>query len=298
MKAFNKIKFVSVIILLLIFVSFILTSCSNPYSNLLSIHMIDVDQGESILIITPSNKTILIDGGESSQSRKIKSYLTKHRVKKIDLLVATHPHSDHIGGLSDIINNFKVEKIFMPKKIHTSIAFENLLNTIQNKNLNINNPKLNTTMEFDKDINLHFLGPVRDYGENLNLWSIVFRLDFKNKSFLFTGDMEKEAENDLINKYGKEYLKANVLKVGHHGSNTSSSEVFLRYTNPEVAIISVGNNNPYGHPHRDIIERLENHRILIYRTDIQNNVVLLSDGIEIWSNQTPTNRKYNSQKLP
>lgn len=298
MKGFNKIKFATVIILLLIFVSFILTSCSNSYTDLLSIHMIDVDQGESILIITPNNKTILIDGGEGYQSRKVKSYLTKHRVKKIDLLIATHPHSDHIGGLSDIINNFKVEKIFMPKKIHTSTTFEKLLNTIQNKKLNVNNPKLNTTIEFDKDIKLHFLGPVTDYGQNLNLWSIVFRLDFKNKSFLFTGDMEKEAENDLINKYGKEYLKANVLKVGHHGSNTSSSKAFLRYTDPEVAIISVGNNNPYGHPHRDIIERLENHGILIYRTDIQNNVVLLSDGIEIWSNQTPTNKKYNSQKLP
>lgn len=298
MKSTNKLKFTSLLILLLFVVSFTLTACEKSLSGVLSIHMIDVGQGESILIITPNNKTILIDAGEQSEGRRVKAYLTKNRVNKIDLIIGTHPHSDHIGGLSEIINSFQVEKIVMPKKLHTSATFAKLLTTIESKGLTISAPQQNKFVEFDENIKLHFLGPIKDYGDNLNLWSIVFRLDYKDKSFLFTGDMEEEAEIDLINTYNKASLRANVLSVGHHGSNTSTSKQFLDHVAPEIALISLGNDNPYGHPHREVITRLEEINSFIYRTDLQGTVILLSDGIEIWSNQVPSNKKDSFRRLP
>lgn len=258
--------------------------------DVLTIHMIDVGQGESILISTPNNKTILIDAGEASQGKKVKSYLLKQGIDKIDLLIGTHPHTDHIGGLPEIINNFEVKKIIMPKKLHTSATFEKLLAAIESKKLTINSPKPNSIIEFDRDIKLHFLGPIRDYGDNLNLWSVVFRLDYKNKSFLFTGDMEHEAEMDLVNTYSMDDLGANVLNVGHHGSDSSTTQQFLDCVNPEIALISLGSNNPYNHPHEEVITRLVQSEVLIYRTDLQQTVVIYSDGESIWSHQAPVNQ--------
>ncbi|MCK9267120.1 MAG: MBL fold metallo-hydrolase [Alkaliphilus sp.] len=285
----NNIKFITMFIAILFFILSVLIGC-NRASDVLTIHMIDVGQGESILISTPNNKTILIDAGEASQGKKVKSYLLKHGVDKIDLLIGTHPHTDHIGGLPEIINNFEVKKIIMPKKLHTSATFEKLLATIESKNLTIASPKPNNIIEFDKDIKLHFLGPIRDYGDNLNLWSVVFRLDYNNKSFLFTGDMEREAEMDLINTYSIDDLSANVLNVGHHGSDSSTTQQFLDCVNPEIALISLGSNNPYNHPHEEVITRLVQSGVLIYRTDLQNTVVIYSDGESIWSHQAPVNQ--------
>lgn len=255
----------------------------------LEIHMIDVGQGESILIVTPNDKTILIDAGESSQGKKVKSYLRKNYISKIDLLIGSHPHADHIGGLAEIINNFEIGQIIMPEKLHTTVTFEKLLSTIESKGLAISPPPVGNVIEFDTDINLHFLGPLKDYGDNLNLWSLVFRLDYKNNSFLFTGDMEELAETDLINTYGMVDLNADVLNIGHHGSSTSTTQEFLNHVNPEIALISLGKDNSYGHPHKEVMERLMASDILIYRTDLQGTVVIISDGYEIWSNQAPVN---------
>ena len=285
-----NIKLTAILVIILSIALFVFTGC-NRASDVLSIHMIEVGQGESILIITPNNKTILVDAGETPQGKKVKSYLLKHRINKINLLIGTHPHTDHIGGLSEIVNNFEIEKIMMPQKPHTSATFEKLLTTIESKGLTISPPQPNDIIEFDKDIKLHFLGPIKDYGENLNLWSIVFRLDYKNKSFLFTGDMEREAEMDLMDTYNKNNLSANVLKVGHQGSNASTTQQFIDYVGPEVALISLGSNNPYNHPHKEVITRLEESDVLIYRTDLQQTVVIFSDGESIWSHQIPVNKK-------
>ncbi len=285
----NNIKFIIMSVAILFLILSMLIGCEQT-SDVLTIHMIDVGQGESILISTPNNKTILIDAGEASQGKKVKSYLLKQGIDKIDLLIGTHPHTDHIGGLPEIINNFEVKKIIMPKKLHTSATFEKLLAAIESKKLTINSPKPNSIIEFDRDIKLHFLGPIRDYGDNLNLWSVVFRLDYKNKSFLFTGDMEREAEMDLINTYSIDDLNANVLNVGHHGSDSSTTQQFLDCVNPEIALISLGSNNPYNHPHEEVITRLVQSETLIYRTDLQHTVVIYSDGESIWSHQAPVNQ--------
>ncbi len=286
----TKIKFTATLIIILSLTLFILVGC-NQTSDVLSVHMIDVGQGESILIITPNNKTILIDAGEASQGKKVKSYLLKNKINKINLLIVTHPHTDHIGGLPEIINNFEVEKIIMPQKPHTSATFEKLLIAIKSKELTASPPQPDSIIEFDKDIRLHFLGPIRDYGDNLNLWSVVFRLDYKDKSFLFTGDMEYEAEMDLINTYSIDNLSANVLNVGHHGGNTSTTQQFLNCVNPEIVLISSGKDNVYGHPHKEVIARLEEFGTFIYRTDLQQTVVIFSDGKNIWSHQASINQE-------
>lgn len=291
-----NIKTITALIVVLSLTLILLTGCDQIFDVLdellasdsnLQIHMIDVDQGESILIVTPSQKTILIDGGEVAQGKKVKAYLTKHNIDKIDLLIGTHPHSDHIGGLTEIVNNFKIGEVIMPEKMHTTRAFERLLTAIESKGLSITPPPVGDTIQFDTDISLHFLGPLKDYGDNLNLWSIVFRLDYKNKSFLFTGDTEVPAENDLMDTYNADDLKAHVLNIAHHGSSTSTSEQFLDYVSPEIALISLGKDNSYGHPHREIMERLQKANVLIYRTDLQQSVVLISDGEDIWSNHEP-----------
>lgn len=283
-----KIKFAAALIILCLTL-FALNGCDRN-SDILSVHMIDVGQGESILIVTPNNKTILIDAGEPSQGARVKSYLSRNKVDKINLLIATHPHADHIGGLPEIINNFEIEKIIMPQKSHTSSTFEKLLTAIKSKGLSVSPALPDSAIEFDENVRLHFLGPIKDYGDNLNLWSVVFRLDYKNKSFLFTGDMEYEAEMDLINTYSEDNLEANVLNVGHHGANTSTSQQFLNYVNPEIALISSGKDNAYGHPHNEVIERLEAFGTFIYRTDLQQTVVIFSDGKNIWSHLAPVNK--------
>ncbi len=291
-----NIKSIAMFIIMLFLILFVAIGC-NQAPDALSIHMIDVGQGESILIVTPDDKTILVDAGEISQGKKVKSYLLKHGIQKINLLIGTHPHTDHIGGIPEIINNFEIDKIIMPRKHHTSATFEKLLIAIKSNGLTISPLTPNSTIEFTEDIKLHFLGPVRDYGDNLNLWSVVFRLDYKNKSFLFTGDMEYEAEMDLINTYNADDLTANVLNVGHHGSNTSTTQQFLDCVNPEIALISSGKDNIYEHPHKDIIARLNEFGTFIYRTDLQQTVVIFSDGESIWSHQAPVNKTDSSLNI-
>lgn len=270
---------------LLIMLTIILSGCLSNED--LSIHFIDVGQGDSILIVTPQGKSILIDGGEISEGDKVASYLRRNKIKKIDIMVGTHPHSDHIGGLIEVMNRFKVDKLFLPNKIHTTITYEKFLETASTQGLKITTPISGTSLSLEEDITLHFLSPLRDYGDDLNLWSIVLKLDYKNQSFLFTGDVEATGELDIINAYEKDFLTSNVLKVAHHGSNTSSTQEFLDIVKPQVAIISCGKNNAYSHPHQEVIDRLISSNIAIYRTDYQGTVLIKSDGSKVWSNTKP-----------
>ncbi|SCX95375.1 ComEC/Rec2 family competence protein [Alkaliphilus peptidifermentans] len=283
----NKLLKISSIIVVLLF---LLTGCrQESRDSYLNVHVIDVGQGDSILITTPEGKSILIDGGEAKYSKNVIGYLKRENVSKIDLLIATHPHADHIGGLIDVIEAFEIKEIIMPPISHTSKTFENLLITIQNKELQITPATAGLQYLIQEDLNFIILGPIYDYGADLNNWSVIAKLDYKEKSFLFTGDIEYKAEMDLINYYDKSYLKSHFLKVSHHGSSTSTHKDFLQIIAPDVAVISLGNNNPYGFPHSEVLERLNANRILIYRTDIQGTLVFTSDGYEIWTNQKPSN---------
>ncbi|HSQ88189.1 ComEC/Rec2 family competence protein [Romboutsia sp.] len=246
----------------------------------MKIHIIDVGQGDSILIQTPNTKNILVDGGTDDSEHIVKSYLKKQKVKYIDYVIATHPDSDHIGGLDSIIKKFQVKSIYMPEQSTDSLAYKNLVTACSDKNIAINYLYKGDILNIEEYIDLLVLSPSFIQHEN-NLNSIVFKLDFKNKSFLFTGDAELSTENDVINSFQLEDV--DFLKVAHHGSSSSTSMNFLSETTPDVAVISCGYKNQYGHPHRSTLDNLSNSDIITYRTDLSGDMVFYSDGETIYT---------------
>jgi len=247
---------------------------------ILKVHYIDIGQGDSIFIELPNGEKALIDGGPRSSEETLLNYLDEQGVERIDYLVATHPHEDHIGGLDGVINNYDIGKIYMPDVVHTTKTFENLLLAIQDKGYKITRAMAGDTIVDMEGLGLYILAPEEDADwEDLNNYSVVVRLEYKNNSFLFTGDAEKDSEDIMISK-GYD-LKAEVLKVGHHGSTTSTTDEFLDRVDPKYAIISCGADNKYGHPHKEILAKLEEKNIEIYRTDIDGTIVVKSDGKSI-----------------
>lgn len=242
----------------------------------LKVHFLDVGQGDSIFIELPTNETILIDASIKDASDKIINYLKEEKVSKIDYVFATHPHSDHIGGMSAVIKAFDIGQIYMPKAVTTTKTYENLLLTIKDKNLKIKTAKAGNTIIDTDDLKLVVLAPNQDSYESLNNYSIVLKLTYKEKSFLFTGDAETLSEKEITGD-----VEADVLKVGHHGSRTSTSQSFLNKVNPSYAVISVGLNNDYKHPHQEVLDRLEKKNIKIYRTDQNGDIIFTTDGYNI-----------------
>jgi len=243
----------------------------------LRVHFIDVGQGDSTLV-EKDGHYMLIDAGERDQGETVASYLEKQGVKKLDYVIGTHPHSDHIGGLETIIRKFDVQKVFLPEKEHTTKVYERLLDAIADKNLKITLPKPGESYSLG-DASFQIIAPNRDYGDNLNNWSIGLRLVYGKNSFVLCGDAEKDAEKDMVaNGFP---LKADVLKLSHHGSTTSSSEGFIDLVDPEYGVISCGKNNDYGHPHKEILDMLKKRNIKVLRTDQLGTIVAVSDGSKV-----------------
>ncbi|HGM1477924.1 TPA: ComEC/Rec2 family competence protein [Clostridioides difficile] len=243
--------------------------------SLLSIHMIDVGQGDSILVQTPTNRNILIDGGDEDSENIIISYLRQKRIKTIDIIIATHPDSDHIGSLDNIIKKFNVNSIYMPEQSTDSEAYQNLINSCTDKNLSIQHLYKNDVLNIDNNINIYVLSPSYIQEES-NLNSIVFKLTFNDNSFLFMGDAEEENEKEILHSFKLNNI--NFIKIGHHGSNSSSSLEFIKKISPDIAAISCGYKNQYGHPHREVINNLKQNHVSIYRTDRIGDIVFYSDG--------------------
>lgn len=240
----------------------------------LKVHYLDVGQGDSTLIHT-KDAAMLIDAGDRGYGSGIVDYIKEQDIDKLDYLILTHPHADHIGGAVEVINAFDIDKIIMPKASHTSQTFENLLATIKDKGMKIASPNPGDEYELG-DAKFTILGPNSSSYDNLNNYSVVNKLTFGHTSFLFTGDAEVVSENEILNS-GLD-IKTDVLKVGHHGSDTSTSEQFLDVSSPKCAIISVGKDNKYGHPDQVILDRLDNRNITIYRTDESGTIIATSDG--------------------
>jgi len=246
----------------------------------LKVHYIDVGQGDSIFIEFPTRETALIDGGPRSSGQKVLNYLDKQNVKRIDYLIAIHPHEDQIGGLIDVVNNYEIGKIYIPNVEHATKTFEDFLLAIQNKGKKITAAKAGNMIIDKKGLSVKILAPEDNFNyDNLNDYSVVIKLNYKNISFLFTGDAESLSESTTMSK-GYD-LKADVLKVGHHGSKTSTTDEFLSKVAPKYAVISCGLNNSYGHPHTEIINKLRARGIQIYRTDLDGTSVAISDGKDI-----------------
>lgn len=238
----------------------------------LKVYFIDVGQGDSIFIQS-DEKTMLIDAGTNEAGPKIVNFLQEKGIEKIDYLIGTHPHEDHIGGLDDIILSFSIGTFYMPKVQTNTKTFEDVLDAAMEKGIAITSPKIEDTYQVGK-ANCKFLSSKIDKS-NLNLSSLVIHMTYEGQSFLFMGDAEKE------NEQAKFWPQVDVLKIGHHGSKTSSSRDFLKQTNPQIAIISLGKDNIYHHPSQEVIERLEQINTQIYRTDVSGTILLLCDGKNI-----------------
>ena len=249
----------------------------------ISIHFIDVDQADSALILD-GDKVMLIDAGNYPND-KHKEYMLKYLkdrgVKTIDYLVLTHAHGDHIGGAPEVINTFDVKNCIMSKQPHTSKTFERTLDALENKNVNVIAAEPGDTYTLGT-ATFEILGAIKEEYKDLNDSSVVLRLDFGQRSVLFTGDAETVSEAEMVEKYkGTDKLDADVLKVGHHCSGSSTSQDFLSMVTPGVAIISCGVNNEYGHPHQTVMNRLAGARAEILRTDKHGTIVMITDGEEM-----------------
>ncbi|WP_458249864.1 ComEC/Rec2 family competence protein [Clostridium butyricum] len=262
--------------------SSILTKKFNSYKvnpNLMYVHYINVDQGDAILIQV-NNKNLLIDSGPKSHKKQLVKFLNDLNISKLDYVIATHPHEDHIGNMNTVLNSYKVQSFYAPKVYSYTKSFEQMIDSLKSNNLKINPIKRGcNTINLGFQTNVEVFSPINDTYDNENNYSPVIKISFGNNSFLFTGDAEKEIEDKLI--LLNDDLKADILKVSHHGSSSSTSDSFLNRVSPKYAVISVGKNNIYDHPNDTIISKLNTYNIDILRTDIQNNITLISDGTNI-----------------
>ena len=246
----------------------------------LAVHFIDVDQADCALIMD-GEKVMLIDTGDypnDEHKSYMLDYLKDRGVQTIDYLILTHPDADHIGGAPEVIHAFDVKNCIMPSETKTSKVFERTLDALEENEVNVLLPVPGDVFTLEK-ASFEILAPnSEDYAE-CNDFSVVLRLDFGERSILFTGDAEKISETEMIAKYGEtDALSADVLKVGHHGSDSSTTADFLSLISPSYAVISCGVDNKYGHPKPAIVTRLLDADIEVYRTDKHGTVVLITDG--------------------
>lgn len=257
-----------------------LTASSGPEG--LVVHFIDVGQGDAILIRTPQ-KAILLDSGDvtrDKQEHPVVTYLKKQGITTLDAVIISHPHADHIGGMQSVFAAFPVKRIYDSGQITTTQLYKHYLQQIKEQKIPFSVARAGEKVDLGEGVSLEFLYPqeplLRETGADLNNNSLVVRVVYGEISFLLAGDIEKEAENLLVKQGGN--LKSTLLKVPHHGSNTSSTAAFLRAVAPKTAIIMCGINNDYHHPHDKTLKKYERDDIQVYRTDRQGSIIVMTDG--------------------
>ena len=243
----------------------------------LTITYLNVGQGDSSFIEFPNGKCMLIDASTSSEGEKVCNHIAAKGYEKIDYVVATHPHNDHIGGMDMVMQCFEIGTAYLPDAVTSTSTYLSFLKLLKKSGTTV--VKAESGADFSEgDVKIEFLAPISKEYDDLNNYSAVVKLTYNKKSFLFMGDAEEMVETELLQKRN---LKANVLKVGHHGSNSSTSQDFLDAVDPEIAIISCGRDNDYGHPHKEVLDRLKNAGVEIYRTDINGDIPIISNGLEV-----------------
>lgn len=249
-----------------------------------SVSFIDVGQADSVLIRN-GNYNMLIDAGNNEDGEKLVNYFKSLGIEEFTYVFATHPHEDHIGGMDDIINNFKIDNYYMSNKLSTTKTFMDVLDALDGRNLKYTVPNKGDMLKLG-DANIKVIYPGDDKS-NINDSSIVLKITYGKNSFLLTGDATSNVERKIYN----EDIKSDVLKVAHHGSSYSSTDVFLDKVKPYYAVISVGKNNIYNHPSNKTLEKLNKRNIKVYRTDLDGTIVFISDGdnLSVKALKTDTN---------
>lgn len=259
------------------------TQTTPPAGSGLTVHFLDVGQADSILLEC-GGQYMLIDGGNVDDGQFVVSYLEKAGVEELSYVVCTHAHEDHVGGLASVLAVFPAQTVFSPTTTYASRCFDDFLYYVDQQRIEITIPAPGDTFTLGQ-AEVTVLGPVKSYAET-NDTSIVLRVEYGSNSFLFTGDMESLAENDMLD-HGA-YVQADVLKAGHHGSSSSTSYRFLYEVNPTYTVISCGIDNSYGHPHDEVVSRFHDAGVPMFRTDELGTIVAFSDGSEItftWERQ-------------
>lgn len=250
----------------------------------LEVHFIDVGQGDSILVRTIDGKNMLIDSGSSEKSATVLDYLKKEGVRKLDIVIATHPDEDHIGSMSEIIKKHEIGTFYLPNKLHNTMAFESMITLLGKERIQVAEALSGDTIPFSEGTEILVLSPEKKNYPNNNAFSIACKLTYGETSFLFTGDIEAINEYAMMNKFGDQ-LQANVLKLSHHGSDSANCPDFLEIVNPIAAVASCGYNNKYNHPNPSVLKVLKDKGIPLYRTDLQGSIVFFSNGETISVNQ-------------
>jgi len=239
------------------------------------VHFIDVGQADCALILC-DDESLLIDGGNVADSERIVSYLINEEITELDYVICTHAHEDHVGGLYGPLEYFTVtESIFAPETSSDTQCYARFLSAVEKQDKILTKPECGDTFSLGS-AQVTFIGPVTENYTDINNTSIVTKITYNETSFLFTGDAERESEQDILSSGAD--ITADVLKVGHHGSENSTTYPFLREIMPEIAVISVGEGNNYGHPTEDALSRLRDADTKVYRTDLQGNIIIKSDG--------------------
>jgi competence protein ComEC len=304
MKTFMPSSSLRVLLVLLLLGTLLLGACRPDTPNesqvseyrvsgQLEIHMLDVGQGDSLLIITPERKIVLIDAGLSKASDKVLDALGRYRIDHIDLAVATHPHADHIGGMPKVLTAIPVKMFLDSGQSHPTATYEKLLTTVKEKIGHLEIARAGQEFELDSGAKLNVLGPAEPLLENVrgsdeNANSVVLRLSFGHFHMLFTGDSEEETEERLIESGAD--LRAQVLKVAHHGSRYATTEEFLNRVQPQAALISCGEDNDYGHPAQETLDRLYRFGVQLHRTDFEGEITIVTDGsgFQVTTQHAPT----------
>ncbi len=242
----------------------------------LKVHFIDVRQGDAVFIQLPDGRNMLVDAGARGSESAIMEYLRGAGVKKIDFIVGTHPHEDHIGSIDDVIKNFEIGEVIMPEATTNTRVFYDLLQTIKDRGLEIKKARAGVSIFNEGGLSATLLAPQKREYESLNNYSAVILLKYQDIAFLLTGDAEAESEKEVLSAGYN--LKAQVLKISHHGSNSSTTSKFLQAVSPAYAVISVGADNDYNHPHPVILDRLAKSGAITLRTDQRGTIVFETDG--------------------
>ena len=281
MKRFTKRK-LSILAFVIVAVVFCISRLSyfdrtlEPVDEL-NVMFIDVGQADCEIVRFPDGRNVIIDAGKNDTEEELVEKLKAYGFERFDIVIATHPHEDHIGGMDTVIDNFEIGCVYMPDASSNSNTFNDMLNSIENKNVKVVKAKAGVSVIDEENINMVFVAPNSDSYDETNDYSAVLKLTYGERSFLFTGDAEAVSEKEML-KNGMD-LRADVLKVGHHGSSTSSTKKFIKAVNPEYAIIEVGEGNSYGHPHKETLNVLK--KAEIYRTDIHGDITVKCDGTDI-----------------